>query len=71
MRKPTTIARVEFIENLIQLINSSDLPAFVIEPILSSVLLDVRKDMDIQYKRDLQAYNEALEIESKKEIDKK
>lgn len=41
VRKPVTIERVEFISSLLDLINNSRLPAFVIETILRDAYNDV------------------------------
>lgn len=61
IEKPTTIAREEFITNLVNLINESGLPAFVMEPILHNMLNEVQAIMNEQYEKDLEQYNLALQ----------
>ncbi len=60
MEKPITVVREEFIQNLVNLINDSKLPPFVITPILSSMLSEVKNHERIQYENDLSTYNQSL-----------
>lgn len=59
--KPVTVARAEFVSNLTDLINSAELPAFVIEPILKDFLNDVRAIAQRQLEQDTIQYQQALE----------
>lgn len=59
--KPVTVARAEFVSNLTDLINGSELPAFIIEPILKDFLSDVRAIAQRQLEQDTIRYQQALE----------
>lgn len=65
--KPVILLREEFSNNLANLINLSELPLYIIEPILANTLNEVRAVLQAQYTRELQEYNRALE-EAKKEV---
>lgn len=58
MEKPITVARQEFIEELVKLINESGLPAFVISPILKDTLATVDQLAQQQYQADLAKWGE-------------
>lgn len=60
MEKTLMIKRQEFIEGAESLVNNSGLPFCVMEPILGELLGLVRKNMNQQYEREKQAYEEAL-----------
>lgn len=60
VKKPMTVAREDFFNSAITLINESDLPAFVLEPILQNLLNDVRNIMKEQYLKDLEQYETEL-----------
>lgn len=59
--KPTSILRYEFIQELTKLINNSQLPSFVIEPILKDMYYDVKniaqKQLEADYKELQQKQN--------------
>jgi hypothetical protein len=59
LNKPITIVRAEFISNLTNLINNSNLPLFVVEPILKDMYLEVKSVMQKQYEYDLANYNQS------------
>ena len=65
--KPVILLREEFSNNLANLINLSELPLYIIEPILANTLNEVRAVLQAQYTREVQVYNRALE-EAKKEV---
>ncbi len=66
IRKPLTVARQEFLENLANIINESELPAFIIGDILNNVLSEVRALAERQYNNDKENYEKSLvENESK------
>ena len=66
VRKPLTIARQEFLENIAKTINESGLPAFIIGDVLSGVLSEVRTLAERQYNSDKENYEKSLaENESK------
>jgi len=58
--KPTSVARVEFLDSLTDLINNSMLPPIIIEPILKDMYNDINMVVQKQYELDLQKYNEEL-----------
>lgn len=66
MDKPLSVRRQEFIENLVNLINTSDLPPFVMEPIIGNVHASVRNLINEQYRREKELYDKFL-AESEKE----
>lgn len=66
--KPILVARKEFADNLIKLINDSGLPLVVIQPIMDDVAENVRNTLTQQYLNEKATYEKALE-ESKKEAD--
>ena len=59
MEKPSTVLRQEFMENLASLINSSQLPAFVIADILKNTLQVTHELAEKQYRIDLAKWEEA------------
>lgn len=67
MQKPITITRKEFIENIVETINDSGLPFFIIEPILKDLLDSVRQGAEAQLEKDRAAYQEYLREEAEKE----
>lgn len=64
MNKPSTIIYEEFKQNLANLINSSGLPAFVIEPVLQNYLNETRMIIQRQYQSDLVEYEKSLAEET-------
>lgn len=58
--KPVSVIRYEFIEDLTALINGSNLPAFVIEPILKDMYLEAKAATKKQYEIEKEMYEEAL-----------
>lgn len=59
--KPLTVARHEFIESLINLINECQLPSFVIETILKDVYTDVRVVAQKQLEKDMKKFHASQE----------
>lgn len=59
--KPMSIERAEFISALADLIKTTKLPPFVIEPILNDVQNDLRILTQKQLENDMRRYNEMLE----------
>jgi hypothetical protein len=58
--KPVSVARQEFIEKLIDLINSSQLSAFVLYPIMKDVANDLANSANQQYLAEKKQYEDAL-----------
>lgn len=65
INKPTTIVRQEFIDNLKNLINNSELPAFVIEPVLRDFLEEVKMVVKKQYEIDKSYYEKIISEKDK------
>lgn len=62
--KPVTIVRAEFISNLTELINTSMLPAFILEPILKDVYLEIKTVAQRQYESDMELYEQLKQNDS-------
>ena len=60
INKSTLILREEFASNLINLINTSNVPLYVIEPVLANIVNEINKAIQDQYNRELEAYNNAV-----------
>ena len=58
--KPMSVVRQEFAEKLIETINVSQLPLFVIEPILQNALDAVKTAAQKQYEIEKAQYEEKL-----------
>lgn len=74
MDKPVTIIREELIESMVGLINESNLPLFVIEPILKELYLEVKNGAQQQLESDKQQYQSSIaesEVETARKNDKK
>ena len=61
MDKPITVAREEFIEALVKLVNESGLPMFAVEDILKNVAAEVKMAAQQQYEADKKRYEEEAE----------
>lgn len=64
MDKPITVVRQEFMDSLVELINNSGLPAFVLTPILEGMTQRVAELERQQYQSDLDAYHKEKEKEN-------
>ena len=58
--KPMSVARQEFIEQLVDDINNCDLPMFVIEPILQDLLNMVKATAQQQYEAEKAQYEKQM-----------
>lgn len=58
MDKPATLLQREFKDNLVKIINESNLPAFVLVPILEQALAEVKDIEEKQFEADKAAYEE-------------
>ena len=67
MNKPISIVREEFKQNMIELVNNSNLPMFVVEPIMNEILTEVRAVAKAQFELDKKRYEESLITEANKE----
>lgn len=62
--KPATLLQREFEEKIVEAVNNSNLPAFVLVPILEGALAEVKRVEEQQYEADKAAYEASLEEES-------
>lgn len=60
MQKPITVIEYEFENNLIDLINGSGLPMFIVESVLKDIILSVKSKADEQLRKDLEDYRSYL-----------
>ena len=61
MEKPIMLVREEFVQNISNVINQSGLPAFVIEPILKDILVDITQIARRDYEQSKAEYEASLE----------
>lgn len=59
-QKPMSVARREFMDKVVELVNESGLPLFVIEPILKELHGVVQMEAENQFQREKEAYEESL-----------
>lgn len=59
--KPVSMIRMEFISSLTELINNSNLPLFIIEPILKDIYTDVRIASQKQTEEEIKQYQKSIE----------
>lgn len=60
MEKPISLKIREFKNDAVNLVNTSGLPLFVIEPILREVLVAVQSRTEQEYQQDKIRYEESL-----------
>ena len=58
-QKPLIILKKECEDNLVKVINSSGLPAFILEPIVSNILQNIRVLSQKEYEESLQYYKDS------------
>ena len=63
--KPITVVRQEFIEKMVEEINTCGLPLFVVEPILKDLLNEVSTAAKRQYETEKEQYEQALASQNK------
>ena len=72
MKKPITIARDDFIHCIATACNESDLPAFVKADVLEKLLVVLQDQIEKEYRRDAEMYQNAIQEEQKKhEVEKR
>lgn len=64
MSKPLSIIRHDLIEDLVRVINNSNLPAFIIKPILQDLLKEIEKCELKEYEEDKANYDAYLASEN-------
>lgn len=62
--KPISVKRVEFINNLVELVNNSGLPPFVVEPILKDALASIQMESEKMYLIEKKQYEEQMSEEA-------
>ena len=67
MQKPSTVLRQEFVENLAELINTSELPAFVLADVLKNTLTVTQELADRQYQIDKAKWEESQNADTRPE----
>lgn len=60
MEKPISLKIKEFKNEAVNLVNTSGLPLFVIEPILKEVLVAVQNKSEQEYQQDKLRYEQSL-----------
>lgn len=65
MEKPISLKIKEFKKDAVNLVNTSGLPLFIIEPILKEVLVAVQNKSEQEYQQDKLRYEQSLNEESK------
>lgn len=60
MEKPISLKLKDFENNAVNLVNTSGLPLFVIEPILKKVLVAVQNKAEQEYQQDKMRYEQSL-----------
>lgn len=68
MNKPVSLIREEVKSELADTINNSNLPPFVIEPILQDLLREVHVAVVRQYENDKAMYERSLNEKTTKEV---
>ena len=57
-QKPLILLKKECEDNLVQVVNSSGLPAFILEPIIANLLQNIQRISRIEYEESLKSYND-------------
>lgn len=64
MQKPSTVLRQEFIDKLAELLNTSELPAFVLADILKNALNVTQELAEQQYRIDKAKWEESQDADT-------
>lgn len=64
VNKPLILVRQECFETLVKVIDESNLPAFIIEPMLKDLLKTIQHNMKVEYDQTLAWYMEQLQNQS-------
>lgn len=64
--KPITLVHEDLVADLTNIINNSKLPAFIIEPILKDLYLEIKAMAKRQLAMDKEMYNQSLQAYEKK-----
>lgn len=63
MDKPLTLVAYDFENSLIDIVNSSGLPAFIVRPIIERILTSVKQAEQRQLKTDMEVYEQSMKKE--------
>ena len=69
MEKPISLKLKDFKNDAVNLVNTSGLPLFVIEPILKEVLSAVQSKVEQEYQQDKIKYEQSLKEEGESQND--
>ena len=61
VEKPTLVDRAEFTQKLVDLINNSGVPLFVLEPIIDGIAVQVKQAVAAELAKEQEAYKNKLE----------
>ena len=64
VNKPLILVRQECFESLVKVIDDSNLPAFIIEPMLKDLLKTIQHNMKVEYNQTLAWYMTQLQNQS-------
>ena len=64
MNKPMSVLRKEFMDKVVEDVNTSGLPLCVVEPILKDLHSVVQREAELQYQKEKMAYEAALKQEA-------
>lgn len=67
MERPLSVAREDFVDALVALINNSGLPMFVVLDVLKGAEAEVKSAAQAQYEQDKKAYEESKNEENNNE----
>lgn len=72
VNKPLILVRQECFDTLVNVISESNLPAFIVEPMLKDLLKTIQHNMKVEYDQTLAWYMEQLQGQTQEEpvIDK-
>lgn len=65
MERPLSVAREDFVNSLVELVNNSGLPMFVVLDVLKSATEEVKDAAARQYEQEKMEYEKSKEEESK------
>ena len=69
INKPVMMLREEFIMNMSNLINTSGLPLFIIEPIVRDMLMEINVNVKKQYEMEKAQYEQAIMSSQNAEVE--
>lgn len=68
MNKPLSVMKDEFENEIVNLVNQSGLPLFIVEYVLSNILANVKVAAKKQFDIDLKTYKESIIMEAKSNV---